>query len=315
MKGILLLLSLNMVLCTHAQEISPFHEQADFQARKSLYLNAKEPDLKRKKWVNRITLGGYSIGALYLGTSWYAQEDLGHFRFFDDSREWKQMDKVGHALGGYHASRWMIDLYKWSGMPKKKALIHGGLYGFAAMSSIEVLDGFARKWGASWTDIGANLVGTSLAIGNELLWNEQRLQLKVSYITSPFARQEEYNDLFGTNYGQWFIKDYNGQVIWLSMRVHSFLPEGSFKRIYPRWLNLAVGYGAEGLVGGYGEEEWEVIQAREYRQFYLSLDIDLTNIRTNNGFLKTLFSIINIVRIPGPTLQFDKNGVAFKALR
>ncbi|MEM7514076.1 MAG: DUF2279 domain-containing protein, partial [Bacteroidota bacterium] len=292
MKVILLFLSLIMVLCTHAQEVSPFHDQPDFQPDKSLYLNSKEPDLNRKRWVNRITLGGYGIGALYLGTSWYAQEDLSHFRFFDDSREWKQMDKVGHAFGGYHASRWMIDLYKWSGMPKKKALINGGLYGFAAMSSIEVLDGFARKWGASWTDIGANLVGTSLAVGNELLWNEQRLQLKVSYITSPFARQEEYNDLFGTNYGQWFIKDYNGQVLWLSVRVHSFLPEGSFKRIYPRWLNLAVGYGADGLVGGYGEEEWEVIQAREYRQFYLSLDIDLTNIKTNNGFLKTLFSII-----------------------
>ncbi|MEM6767469.1 MAG: DUF2279 domain-containing protein [Bacteroidota bacterium] len=315
MKPIFLVLSMLLSFPVFSQEIPTFHDQAGFHPQHTLYLNAHTPDSEREKWVNRITLGGYSVAALYLGTSWYANEELGHFRFFDDANEWKQMDKVGHAFGGYHASRWMIDLYKWSGLPKEQAIWRGSLFGFAAMSSIEVLDGFAKKWGASWTDVGANLIGSGLAAGNELLWHEQRLQLKVSYIQSPFVGQETYEDLFGNSYAQWFLKDYNGQTLWLSVRVHSFLPEGSFKRHYPRWLNLAVGYGAEGLIGGYGEEEWEVIRQREYRQFYLALDIDLTNIQTNSGFLNTLFSIIGMVRIPGPALQLDKSGVRFQPFR
>lgn len=293
----------------------PFHVQQDFRPEARFYLNRTTPDPDRKKWVNRIALGGYGVSALYLGTVWYAQEDLGPFHFFDDSREWQQMDKVGHALGGYHASRWMIDLYKWSGMEKKEALIKGGLIGFLAMSSIEVLDGFGEKWGASVSDVGANLVGSSLAVLNQGLWHENRLQLKVSYRKSAYAGDPDFENLFGKTFPEWFLKDYNGQTLWLSVRVHSFLPPGKFKDHYPRWLNLAIGYGAEGLEGGYGQDPWDEIRAREYRQLYLSMDIDLSHIKTQSGFLHALFNVVSIVRIPLPALQFDQNGVAFKAFQ
>ncbi len=291
------------------QKTRPFHYQHTFSNPSSLYLNATSPDTNRLKWVNRIALGGYTLSALYLGTVWYANEELSSFHFFDDTREWQQMDKVGHALGGYHASKWMIDLYRWSGQEKKKALVQGGLYGFLAMSSIEVFDGFGEKWGASISDVGANLVGSSLAVMNQHLWNEYRIQLKVSYRPSDYVRQEAYEDLFGTNFAEWFVKDYNGQTLWLSVRIHSFLPESGFKKIYPQWLNLAIGYGAEGMIGGYGQDPWDEIRQREYRQMYLSLDVDLSNIPTKSGFLKTLLNVASIIRIPFPAIQIDKNGV------
>ncbi|MEO0473247.1 MAG: DUF2279 domain-containing protein [Bacteroidota bacterium] len=299
---------------SEAQERRPFHLQHDFT--NDFWVNDSVLNKKRRNLVRGTVLGSYALTGLYLGTVWYGNEELSSFHFFDDSHEWKQMDKVGHSFGGYQNSRLLIDLYRWSGMPRKKAIWMGGLVGFTAMSGIEVFDAFGESWGFSWSDVGANFIGSSLAVGNQLLWNENRLQMKVSYLPSPYTRSGDPNHerLFGTTFPEWLLKDYNGQALWLSVRVHSFLPEGRFKEIYPRWLNLAVGYGAEGLEGGYDDPNgaW---RTREYRQFYLSLDIDVANIKTRNGFLHTLFSVVNIVRIPLPTLRFDRNGVGFDVFR
>ena len=295
--------------------VRPFHYQHSFHKENSLYLNATEFQRDRKRWVTGIATGGYVASMIYLGAAWYSQEDLTHFHFHDDWRNWKQMDKMGHMLGGYHATKWMIDLNKWSGMEKKKALRSGALFGFLSMSSIEVFDGFGAQWGASLTDVGANFLGASLAYGNQALWNENRIQLKFSYLKSSYAGVPEHAEIFGTSLSEWILKDYNGQTYWLSARVHSFLPEGSFKEKYPRWLNVAVGYGAQGLEGKYSEEPWEVIQAREYRQYYVGLDIDLSNIKTQSGFLNALLNVASIIKVPLPALEVDKNGVRVQAFR
>ncbi|MCI4667751.1 MAG: YfiM family protein [Bacteroidia bacterium] len=292
------------------QRRQDFHIQYNFKPNDHFIQNDSLPNKKRSRWVNGIALGGYGLSALYMGTVWYAQEDLSTFHFFDDSHEWKQIDKMGHALGGYHSSRWMIGLYKWSGMGKNRAIIQGATAGFLAMSSIEVFDAFGESWGFSWSDVGANFVGASLAAGNQLLWNEDRIQLKVSYRRSPYAGDPEFERLFGSNYAEWLLKDYNGHTFWLSARVHSFLPEGNFKDKYPRWLNVAVGYGANGLEGGYGDpsSDW---RTREYRQLYFSFDIDVRNIRTKNPYLHALLQTVSIFRIQLPAVRIDRNGSQF----
>ncbi|MEZ4829394.1 MAG: DUF2279 domain-containing protein [Bacteroidia bacterium] len=292
----------------------PFHYQHDFKNPQSFFQNSLQLNPRRKRASTFIGLGTYAVSMTYLGTAWYSQEDLGSFHFFDDMHEWKQMDKAGHILGGYHCTRLMTDLFKWSGVEKKQAVLAGSLYGFLAMSSIEVFDGFGESWGFSWPDIGANFLGASLAAGNQLLWNEDRIQLKVSYVPSVYAGDPDFEYLFGSNWTEWILKDYNGHTMWMSFRVHSFLPEGNFRNHYPRWLNLAIGYGAEGLQGGYDDPTKAYLQ-REYRQFYLSLDIDVSQIHTRSGFLNTLFSVVNVVRIPLPTVQFDKTGVGFRAFQ
>ena len=40
------------------------------------------------------------------------------------------------------------------------------------------------------------------------------------------------------------------------------------------------------------------------RQYFLSLDLDLTKIETNKSFLKTLFGVINVIKIPAPALEY-----------
>ncbi|MEL6670551.1 MAG: DUF2279 domain-containing protein [Bacteroidota bacterium] len=286
----------------------PFHRQRPLRPQDHFFANDTTLNPKKKRWVNYLAGGGYALSMGYMGGIWYAQEDLSGFHFFDDVHEWKQMDKVGHVLGGYQFGRLMIDLYKWSGMSKKKAILTGGLFGFGAMTSIEILDGFGETWGFSWSDVGANALGMGLAMGNQALWNENRIQVKWSYKKSIYADRPDLERLFGTSYLENLLKDYNGQVYWLSVRVHSFLPESALKDIYPRWLNLAVGYGAEGMEGGYDDPN-EAWRGREYRQYYLSLDIDLSNIETRIGWLNAVFSAINFIRIPFPALEWDKYGM------
>jgi hypothetical protein len=309
---LLLCTLLSLAACAQPS-LRPFHVQYEFRPAGAFFRNDTLPNAARKGWVTGIAAGGYAVSALYLGLNWYANEPLGPFRFFNDAHEWQQIDKAGHALGAYHASTWMTGLYKWSGAPKRKAILTGSLAGFLAMSSIEVFDGFGETWGFSWPDIGANALGAGFAALNQGLWNENRLQLKMGWRPSPFARTDSLERLFGSSPVEWLLKDYNGQTYWLSVRVHSFLPDGAFRDHYPRWLNLAVGYGAEGMIGRYGIDPEEAIRAREYRQLYLSLDLDLSNIRTRSGFLHTLFNTVSILRVPFPAIRLDRNGLVLRA--
>ena len=47
------------------------------------------------------------------------------------------------------------------------------------------------------------------------------------------------------------LKDYNGQTYWLSANLKSFFPGSNI----PPWLNVAIGYGADGMFGGF-ENKW-----------------------------------------------------------
>lgn len=272
------------------------------------------PNPQRLRLVHGASLGTYTGAMTLLGLAWYANEDLGGFHFFDDRQQWQQMDKVGHSYGGYLGGTLLYGWYRWAGMPRQKAALWSGTVSFLMMSSIEGLDGLAEKWGFSWSDVGANFAGSGLATLNHLAWDEPRLQLKWNYLPSPYAGDPDFEDLFGRSFPEWMLKDYNGQSYWLSVRVHSFLPAGNFRDHYPRWLNLAVGYSAFGLEGGYDDplSDW---REREYRQWYLSLDLDLSHIRARRPWVRALLSTVNYVRIPLPALRFDRYGMGFEPLR
>ncbi|HHG86486.1 MAG TPA: DUF2279 domain-containing protein [Bacteroidetes bacterium] len=268
----------------------------------SFFLQDTLPNKRRLGVVTGVTVGGYAIAYGGISYSWYRNFPRTKFHFFNDNHEWAQVDKIGHVTGGYQGGRGMIAMFKWGGMGRKKVAFYGGMMGFLAMAPLEILDGYASKWGASWGDLVADFGGGFLAFGNEMLWSEQRIQVKVSYHPTGYA--DVRPDLFGDKYTR-YLKDYNGHTGWISARVHSFLPESRFKDKYPRWLNVAVGYGANGLLGGYDQGITPAIAAREYRQYYLGLDVDLSAIPTRSGGLRLLLDVLNFIHLPAPTLQFS----------
>jgi len=259
---------------------------------------------------NAVIISEASLATLTLiglNEVWYNDFSRSKFHVIDDTDEWLQMDKMGHIMSSYYVGKLGADVLNWSGVSKKNQLIYGSTLGFTFLTAVEIFDGYSKEWGFSWSDIAANATGTGLYVGQELLWEEQRLVLKYSFHRTKYAQQRP--DKLGKNFLQEVLKDYNGQTYWLSGNLHSFAKDSKI----PKWLNIAIGYGADGMLTGTNEifNDFYPDQDR-IRQFYLSFDVDLTKINTNSHLLKTVFSILNVVKIPLPTIEYDsKNRVVF----
>lgn len=236
-----------------------------------------------------------------LNQLWYADYPRSSFKTLNDSGEWLQMDKMGHMFSSYQLGRIGASTLSWSGVSEKDQLIYGSTLGLGFLTAVEVLDGFSKEWGFSWTDMSANTVGTGLYVGQELLWKEQRIVIKYSFHRTKFAKQRP--NKLGDGLSEEFLKDYNGQTYWLSANINSFLKTETI----PNWLNFAFGYGAEGMLTGEASDPLFLNQNRR-RQFYLSLDVDLTKIKTKSNVLKTIFDVFNVIKVPFPTLEFNDNG-------
>lgn len=269
------------------------------------------PKNNKRKIAFLSTTGALTIGSLfYLNEAWYSEYNTGKFHFFNDNKEWLQMDKTGHVFTTYQMSSLMMDAFDRVGYSRKQKLLLGGGIGFVYMTAIECLDGFSRGWGYSWGDQLSNVIGTGLAISQEAIWKEQRVQLKFSYAKSGLAK---YNpSLLGKNDYTQILKDYNGQTYWLSINPSCFIKKTSS---FPKWLNIAVGYSAYGMLGGFNnsfivqENNGTVLKFERERRFYFSLDVDLRRVKVKSRILKSVFSVINILKFPFPAIQFTKRGI------
>jgi len=276
-------------------------------------LNAQDSSAAHAK-TKKMVLTGVQVG-LWGGTffslnkTWYANYPRSDFHFYNDWKEWQHMDKAGHTWSSYQISNHTSKIWQWAGMEKKKAVIIGGISGMAYLSIIEILDGYSDKWGFSIPDILANSAGAGIFAAQELGWNEQRISIKLSY--SPYrygTLTTRANALFGSGDAEKVLKDYNGQTYWASINIKSFFPASHF----PEWLNIALGYGARTMLGGY-ENTWTTSSGMtinrsdipRYKRFYMSADIDLTRIKTKSKTLKTVFSLFNVLKVPAPTVEWN----------
>ena len=258
--------------------------------------------------------GSFTAGSfLFLNQAWYSQYQRVGFHWFDDWGEWMQMDKAGHAFSTYSGSRVAADCWRWAGMDRRKAAWTSSLSSMGYLTMVEILDGFSEKWGFSTGDMIFNSAGAGLFLSQELAWGEQRITMKLGYrpVTYDASLKDRVNMLFGASSAERFLKDYNGQTIWLSGNIKSFLPAAPV----PAWLNLAIGHGARTMLGG-RENRWENDQGvftdrtdiLRYRRFFLSLDVDLSRIPVKNRILKSAMSVVNIIKIPAPALEIDGRG-------
>jgi len=256
-------------------------------------------------------LGVAAVSLVGLNQLWYADYPKSSFKIINDNAEWLQMDKVGHVYSAYHIGSIGANALKWSGASRKSQLLYGATLGFVFLSSVEVMDGYSSQWGFSYGDLAANAGGTVLYVSQELLWKEQRIVPKFSFHTTvyPSARP----DVLGSSLSEQVFKDYNGQTYWLSGNLHSFFKASKI----PKWLNFAVGYGAEGMITGSAESVNTIFfpEKERTRQFYLSFDADLSKIKTKSHLLKTVFAVFNTIKIPAPTIEISSSrGIKFHYL-
>lgn len=249
-------------------------------------------------------VGGALASMVVLDQAWYADHERAPLHAFNDGREWLGMDKAGHAFSAYTLGAWGHALVKTCGTRDRTALWTGGMLGMVFLTGVEILDGTSAEWGFSWWDMAANAAGTGLFIGQQALWGEQRAVLKFSAHHTEYAAMRPA--LLGEGPIERYLKDYNGQTIWLSVNPGSFLPESRM----PPWLNLAVGHGASGMVtAAPPTHDMPVyMQLERHRRLFLSPDLDLARLPVRGKGWRTVLFVLNSIKVPLPALEYQGRG-------
>jgi hypothetical protein len=248
----------------------------------------------------------YGASIAYLWGVYYKDVPRVPFEFYNDNKGYLQIDKCGHAFGsyleGYISYHWLRSV----GVKKKNALIFGAPIGLILQAQIEVLDGMYEGWGFSNGDMVANAAGSAIIIGQELAFDGQPIKYKLSFTRSSYADQA--NGYLGNNNMESFFYDYNGHTYWLSGGIHHAFP----KRNIPEWINLSVGYSANGMFGEFKNITYyrgvTIPPTERYRQFLLAPDIDWTKIPTRSKFLHAIFQGMFFIKLPAPAIEVNTLG-------
>jgi hypothetical protein len=230
------------------------------------------------------------------------------------------MDKAGHTFTAYQYSRLSFAGARWTGM--KRSRVRFTAFGVSTLlqGTLEMLDAYSDQWGFSWSDLGANTLGSTFFLAQDLIWREQRILMKMSsdLRPSPDVPIENgngamsnlgyiVNERFGSTRAERFLKDYNAQTVWLSANLHAFAPRVGL----PPWLNVAFGYGVEDVYGAYGNgwrqngEGFNYAPLR-YRQYFLSPDIYFSRIPTKKRWVRLLLGTLDFFKFPAPALEYSK---------
>lgn len=298
---------------------------------KLLFLQAADTLHKGRLWLaagsGAALYGGISVA---LWNAWYKDFPLGRFHTFNDWREWNGMDKSGHLFSAFIESNYSWQALRWTGVKRRSARWIAAGIGIGLQTTIEVMDGFSQEWGFSWGDMTFNAVGAGLFVAQDLLWQEQRILIKASGKRPAYSKsalfdvegitattlERRASELYGDSPFEVILKDYNALTVWASVNLSSFdhrtQPSG-----IPAWLNVAVGYGAGNIYGGF-LNEWTDEQDAEfvlsgadyprYRQFYLAPDVDLTRIQTRHRWLRFALGVLNWIKMPAPAIEYNTLG-------
>jgi uncharacterized protein YfiM (DUF2279 family) len=285
-------------------------------------INISDKQKKKRIWlVSGANVIGYGGVMTALASAWYDNYTRAKLHSFNDSKEWLQVDKVGHFYGTWIESRANNEVWKWSGIERKKRIWISGLTSFVFQTGIEYLDGRSAEWGWSWADFGANVLGSGAFIAQELAWDDQRIKLKWGLQKKRYKDNmlnQRSDELFGKSIAERFLKDYNGQTYWASANIKSFFPHSKL----PQWLDVSLGYGAEGMFGGEeniakdanGNIIFDRRDVKRYRQWYLAPDIDLSRIKTKSKAVNFLFMVLSAFKFPAPALELSKGKLKAHAL-
>lgn len=291
------------------------HEAAAYGSPAAAQVN--DGNRSAKLLIGTATVLGYGGGFYLLNKAWYKGHPRSSFHTFNDGGEWLQVDKVGHAWSAYVLSNLSSAAWRSAGVSNKQSVLLGAGSSLAFLLSVEYLDGRSAKWGWSWPDVAADLLGTGLYAVQQWTGKEQMIQFKFSALRKSYRPPlyQRAGDLFGHSLPERLLKDYNRQTYWLSFNLSSLT---ATKRL-PPWLNLSVGYGAEGMFGGFenlakdanGNIIFDRRDIKRYRQWYLAPDIDLTRIRTGSKVLRTVLYGLNCIKFPAPSVEFSENSFKF----
>lgn len=247
-----------------------------------------------------IAVGGLAASYIYVQNVWWADQKTSfHIDHDMDYRYAKNMDKVGHFIGGSMSAELFKAGFYWAGMNAKSSYLYAGALGSLMQGIIELKDGFAPTYGFSVGDVVAGSAGSFLPYLKYSFPKLHSFQIKLSY----YVHDTYYFDVYP--YGD-RLDDYMNQTYWLSLTVDQWLPRGSrVERIWPDWLCVVGGFGVDNTLNMYYTGvNLEENKGKGNYEYYLSIDIDWRKIiKPRSNFNKALADALNYIKLPLPTLR------------
>ena len=248
----------------------------------SPYTPVEPPDpYATKKFVSAGLVGGImlSIGIDAYFTWWRnAQKPFTFYTegFFNSGH--LGIDKLGHFYGSYAIFKSVHTIMTWGGYKQSTAL--GWALGASIFHGleIEIGDGFS-EYGFDYQDLMFDLMGTAYGY----------LQAREPFFNN-FDFKFSYWSTKGFKTPAAFTEDYDALTIWLSFNVHNLLPERA-SEYWPKWLNLAVGYGV-------GENE-------TVREFMVGFDLNFKGFTTSNENVLAAERLLDLMHFPAPGVKFS----------
>lgn len=229
---------------------------------------------------------------IYYNNTWW-KDRRDYFKFAEDGYYARDMDKASHIYTANVFTELTGALYEWTGMSPKKSLLYGALTSMAYETYIEINDGFAPNWGFDWKDMGANLFGALYPFMQKAMPVLQNFTFKWSFKPKWLKGKVQNSDDL--------LDDYTNMTFWLGISPSGLLP-ASLAKNYPSFLGIAVGLSIKNASHAAGS-------TNAYREWFLSLDYDVTKLPGNTPFLKKLKKILNFYHFPAPAVRVSPSGI------
>jgi hypothetical protein len=228
----------------------------------------------------------------YFKKAWWSGERAPHFFFHADwDQEFRDQDKFGHMLGGYHLARIGYAGLREACVGEKKAIVWSAAYAAAFQLQIEVFDGQFKKYGFSYADMIANTTGQAIAVMQELHPRLRAIKPTFSYHETAALRNPPPGSELRPSL------DYSGQTYWFSADINDMLPDGA-KPYWPSFIRFSVGHSIT---------DWQIptttAPQRAQRKILLSLDFDPEKLPGNAPIWRTIKHTLSYYRFPAPALQ------------
>ena len=247
------------------------------------------------------------VGFEYFDRAWYRGEKRDSIRWLHDwsGNTYLHLDKGGHFMGGLFMASSLTEAYHWVGLGTRSGALAGTLTSWAVLLEIEMRDAYYDQWGFSIPDFAANTLGAAVPLMYALFPAAEVVGFKFSYWPSPLYLDHDERRGHGRPHTEYAIDDYEGMTYWMTLGVGEILAPRQTR--WPRWLGLALGYGASGMHGsnvksrGREREYLELPSARS--EVFLALDYDLRHLPARGRWWRRLAHEANWLHLPAPAVR------------
>jgi hypothetical protein len=264
-------------------------------------LRAQERVCQSRAYRNsaRATVGAVAVGGnlalhQYFKQAWWSGERADHMWInWERHESFREMDKFGHAYGGFHLARLGADLLVGACIADRKAVWWGAAYATVFQLQIELWDAKQKDYGFSPPDLIANTAGAAVAVGQHYSPHLRLVKPTISYARTAASKT------FGRAQGSELrpTTDYSGQTYWLSFDVDSLLPEGA-RRWWPGFVRASIGHSITDYVDPQtGRGIWA------HREILLSLDLDPEKLPGQHPVWRRVKRELSYYHFPAPALR------------